>query len=228
MEAKFFDSLYEGDSPNGVKLGMGLTGGDFWTRIAGCQMLYRGPGLDKIDFFNILAVAEAEASEIWPPSYVPHSSGSTYFYVVRRANNCGRQEHTLAAAVKVSINAGGNLAEPQPNNIFEARAQQVSGNKIQLIWVYCPIAQESAPVRFKVYYDAGTGQINYENPIAAICYAGRRFYSYQSDTLEASKYVFCIRAEDAAGMESASLAPIRIQLDTVSPGAVNILSAEII
>ncbi len=228
MEAKFFDSLYEGDSPNGVKLGMGLTGGDFWPRIAGCQVLYRGSGIDEIDFSSILAVAEAESSEIWPPSYIPHNSGSTYFYVVRRVNNCGRQEHTLAAAVKVSIDASGNLAEPQPNNIFEAIAQQVSGNKIQLIWVYCPIAQESAPACFKVYYDAGTGQINYENPIAMICYAGRRFYSYQSDTLEASKYLFCIRAEDAAGMESASLAPIRVQLDTVSPGAVNILSTEII
>jgi len=228
MEAKFFDSLYEGDSPNGVKLGMGLTGGDFWPRIAGCQVLYRGPSLDKIDFSNVLAVAEAEAFEIWPPSYVPHSSGSTYFYVVRRANNCGCQEHTLAAAVKVSIDASGNLAEPQPNNIFEARAKQVDGNKIQLVWYYCPIEQQSPPACFKVYYDAGTGQINYENPIATICYAGRRFYSYQSNTLDAGEYLFCIRAEDAAGVENASLAEINIQLDTISPGAVNILSAETI
>jgi len=228
MEAKFFDSLYEGDSPNGVKLGMGLTGGDFWPRITGCQVLYRGPSLDKIDFSNVLAVAEAEASEIWPPSYVPHSSGSTYFYVVRRANNCGCQEHTLAAAVKVSIDASGNLAEPQPNNIFEARAKQVDGNKIQLVWYYCPIEQQSPPACFKVYYDAGTGQINYENPIATICYAGRRFYSYQSNTLDAGEYLFCIRAEDAAGVENASLAEISIQLDTISPGAVNILSAETI
>jgi len=228
MEGKFFDSLYEGDSPNGVKLGMGLTGGDFWPRIAGCQVLYRGPSLDKIDFSDILAVAEAEASEIWPPSYVPHNSSSTYFYVVRRANNCGCQEHTLAAAVKVSIDAGGNLAEPQPNNIFEARATQVDANKIQLVWYYCPVKQQSPPACFKVYYDAGTGQINYENPIAMFCYAGRKFYSYQSDTLEASKHLFCIRAEDAAGVENASLAEIRIQLDTVSPGAVNILSAETI
>ncbi|MHC4888217.1 MAG: hypothetical protein ACYTEO_01995 [Planctomycetota bacterium] len=215
MEVKFFDSLYEGDSPNGVKFGMGLTGGDFWPRIAGCQVLYRGPSLDKIDFSKILVVAEAEASEIWPPSYVPHNSDSTYFYVVRRANNCGCQEHTLAAAV-------------QPNNIFEARAKQVGANKIQLVWYYCPVKQQSPPVCFKVYYDAGTGQINYENPIATICYVGRRFYSYQSDTLEANKYLFCIRAEDAAGVAHASLDEISIQLDTVSPGAVNILSAETI
>jgi hypothetical protein len=228
MEARFFDSLYEGDSPNGVKLGMGLIGGDFWPRITGCQVLYRGLEIDKIDFSNILAVAEVGAYEVRPPSYVPHSSSSTYFYVVRRANGCGCQEHTLAAAVKVSIDTSGNLAEPQPNNIFEARAKQVGSNKVRLVWYYCPVKQQSPPVYFRIYYDAGIGQINYENPVATICYAGRRFYSYESDTLEASQYLFCIKAEDAAGTENASLAEIRIQLDTISPGAVSILSAETI
>ena len=94
MDAKFFDSLYEGDSPNGVKLGMGLTGGDFWPRVADCSVLYRGSSMEGIDFASLLAVAEAEASEISPPSYVPHNSGSIYFYVVSRANNCGCEEQT--------------------------------------------------------------------------------------------------------------------------------------
>ncbi|GAF84803.1 unnamed protein product, partial [marine sediment metagenome] len=141
MESKFFDSLYEGDSPNGVKLGMGLTCGDFWPRVAGCSVLYRGSSMEVIDFVNLLAVAEAETSEISPPSYVPHNSGSIYFYIIRRVNNCGYEEHTLAAAVKVSIDASGELAEPQPNNVFETRAEQVDGNKIRLVWYYCPIEQ---------------------------------------------------------------------------------------
>ncbi len=226
MDAKFFDSLYEGDSPNGVKLGMGLTGGDFWPRVAGCSVLYRGPSMDLIDLMNILAVAEAEASEISPPNYVPHNSGSIYFYVVSRANNCGYEEQTLAAAVKVSIDAGGELAEPQPNSIFEVRAEQVEGNKIQLVWYYCPIEQQSPPACFKVYYDDGTGQIDYENPISTLSYTGRRFYSYKSDVLDGDKYLFAIRAEDAAGMENTSLARIEIQLDTTSPDTIEILSVE--
>ena len=226
MDAKFFDSLYEGDSLNGVKLGMGLTGGDFWPRVAGCSMLYRGPSMDLIDFTNMLAVAEAKASEISPPSYISHEGGSIYFYVVRRVNNCGCEEHTLAAVVKVSIDASGEMAEPQPNNVFEARAEQVDGNKIRLVWYYCPSEQQSPPACFKVYYDTGTGQIDYENPIATISYAGRRFYSYQSDTLDAGKYLFAIRAEDADGMENASLARIKVHLDTTSPGAINILNAK--
>ena len=226
MDAKFFDSLYEGGSPNGVKLGMGLTGGDFWPRVAGCSMLYRGSGMDLIDFSDILAVSEAEASEISPPFYVSHDNGSIYLYVVRRANNCGREERTLAAAVKVSIDVSGELAQPQPNNVFESRAEQVGGNKIWLVWYYCSIEQQSPPACFKVCYDAGTGQIDYENPIATISYAGRRFYTYQSDVLDGDKYLFAIRAEDAAGTENTSLSQIKIHLDTVSLGAINILSAK--
>jgi len=226
MEAKFFDSLYEGDSPNGVKLGMGLTGGDFWSRIAGCQMLYRGCCIDEIDFYNILTVTNIDAAEISPPSYVPHKSSSTYFYVTRRANNCGCEEHTIAAAVKVSLDADGELTAPKPNSIFEVKANRATGNKVELVWFYCPIGQESPPVCFNVYYDAGTGQIDYQNPLAAISYIGRRFYSYQSQSLNAGEYMFAIKTEDAVGVESNPSAPIKIQLDSTGPDTIEILIAE--
>lgn len=228
MDAKFFDGLYGGDSPNGVRLGMGLTGGDFWPRVAGCSVLYRGFDMNLIDFTNILAVSEAESSEISPPNYVPHDSGSMYFYVIRRANNCGCEEQTLAAAVKVSIDASGGLAQPQPNNIFETRAAPVDGNRVQIVWYYCPIEQQSPPACFNVYYDAGTGQIDYENPVTTISYAGRMFYSYTSDALEAGKYLFAIRTEDAVGTENTSLALIRVELYSGSPAEINILSAKAI
>ncbi|NIP23362.1 MAG: hypothetical protein GWN67_04530 [Phycisphaerae bacterium] len=225
MDAKFFDSLYEGESQNGVKFGMSLTGGDFWPRVAGCSMLYRGTSMDLIDFFNILAVSEATASEISPPTYVSHDNDSIYFYVVRRVNECGREEHTLSAAVKVSIDSNGELAEPLPNNVFEIRAEQVDGDKILLVWYYCPIEQQSPPVCFKVYYDAGTGQIDYEDPIATISYCGRKFYTHLSDMLGEGKYLFAIRAVGADGTENTSLSPMEVYLDTTSPGVINILNA---
>ncbi len=227
METKWLkDALFVGMTANAFKLGTVLTLGWFWPRTGGCSLLYRGSSMERIDFANILTVADAEAAEISPPSYVQHSDSSTYFYVIRRANNCGDQEHTLSAAVKVSLSANGELVPPRPNSVFGVRSQQVNGNKIELIWCYCPIEQESAPAYFKVYYDAGTGQIDYENPIATIGYAGRRFYNYQSGILEAGRYLFAIRTEDSAGTKDSSLAQLRIQLDTTSPDAIDILSIE--
>jgi len=224
------DALFNGMTSNAFKLGTTLSLGWFWVRIAGCSVLYRGSGMREIDFANILAVAEQDACEISPPNYISHygsaNGTSTYFYVVRRFNNCGYQERTLAAAVRVSIESNGELAQPQPNKVFDSAARHADGNKICFVWFYCPIEQKSQPVCFNIYYDARTGQIDYENPLATIGYKGRKFYSFQSSALEAGKYLFAIRAEDAGGIENSSLARLKIHLDTASPEAVDILRAE--
>ena len=220
------EALFNGMTANAFKLGTTLSLGWFWVRVAGCSVLYRGPSMEQIDFVNILTVAEQDACEISPPSYIPHNSSSTYFYVIRRFNNCGYQEHTLTAAVKVSIKSSGDLTEPQPNKISGSRAKHVDGNKIQLFWFYCPLEQKSQVVCFNVYHDGGMGQIDYENSIAIISYEGRKFYSHQSDALDEGRYLFAIRAEDAGGIENSSLAQLRTQLAIANPDAINILSAE--
>ena len=228
MDAVFFDSLFEGDSANGVKLGAGLTGGDFWAHISGCSLLYRGAGMESIDFENILAVGEADAEQISPPDYVTHANSSTCFYVVRRANACGEEEKTLAAAVRVKIDADGDLVQGGPNSIFEAKASQTAGNKVELVWFYCPIEQQSLPANFNIYFDSGTGQVDYETAIATVSYLGRKFYSYQSGTLDPGNYLFAVRVEDVNGVESASLAKFEVQLDASNPDAIDILSTEVL
>ena len=220
------EALFNGMTANAFKLGTTLSLGWFWVRVAGCSVLYRGSSMGEIDFVNILAVSEQDAREISPPSYISHNSGSTYFYVVRRFNNCGYQECTLAASVKVSIESNGELAEPQPNKVFDSEAELVDGNKIQLVWYYCPLEQKSQPTCFNVYYDGQTGQIDYENPLAIIGYKRRKFYSYQCGALEAGRYLFAIRTEDVSGIENSSLARLRIQFDPTNPDAIDILSVE--
>jgi hypothetical protein len=229
MEMHWFkESLFAGQTSNAFKLGTVLTLGWFWSRIAGCSILYRGGSIETIDFTNILAVVKADASEIQPPNYLQHNSNSTYFYVIRRANNCGAQEYTLAASVKVSIDANGDMAKPRPNSVLTARAKQVSGNEVQLLWLYCPIEQKSQPMYFKLYFDSGTGQIDYENAIASTSCAGRLFYSYRSDMLDEDTYVFAfaIKVEDAAGTEDASSRQIKFQLDTKSLDTIDVLGTE--
>jgi hypothetical protein len=82
------------------------------------------------------------------------------------------------------------------------------------------------PVGFNVYYDNRTEQIDYQNPLATIDYEGRKFYSFQSNTLEAGEYLFAIRAVDAAGLENSTLAKLKIQLEPATINAINILKAE--
>jgi hypothetical protein len=220
------DALFNGMTANSFKLGTTLSLGWFWVRVAGCSVLYRGLSMEQIEFTNILTVADRDACVISPPGYLPHNSTTAYFYVVRRFNNCGYQEHTLAAAEKVSINAAGELERLKPNKVFSLEVEQVGGNRVQLVWFYCPLEQKSKPVCFNVYYDGRSGQIDYENPLAMISYQGRKFYHCQSDTLEAGEYLFAVIAEDACGIENNSLAKLGIQLSSANPDPIDILSIE--
>ncbi len=220
------EALFNGMTADAFKLGTVLSLGWFWIRSKGCSILYRGCSMDEIDFAKILAVSEPDDCEISPPGYIAHTSGATYFYVIRKFNGCGYQENTLAAAVKVSIDSNGELAEPTPNKVFDSIIEPFEGDKINLVWFYCPIKQGSSPVCFNVYYDSQTGQIDYQNPLATISYKGRKFYSFKSSTLEAGEYLFAIRAADAAGIENSTLARLKFQFEPAAIDAINILKAE--
>jgi hypothetical protein len=220
------DALFNGMTSNALKLGTTLSLGWFWVRVTGCSALYRGPDIEQIDFERILAVTEQSACEISPPSYLPHNSNSTYFYVVRRFNHCGHQELTLTAAARISLDAQGEQVSFQPNRVFASKVEKTDGNRIRLVWFYCPLDQESPPARFNIYYDNGTGQIDYENPIGIVSYKGRKFYTYESNALQTGRYLFAIRAEDAAGIENNSLDDLAIELNESALEAPDIIEAE--
>lgn len=220
------DVLFNGMTANAFKLGTTLSLGWFWVRLAGCSVLFRGSDMNQIEFAEMLVVADQDTATISTPDYLPHESDTTYFYVTRRFNHCGDSELTLNAATKVSIDANGELAKPHPNKIFALKAKQVDGNKIRLIWFYCPLEQESPPTRFNVYYDHATGQIDYENTLATIEYKGQKFYSYTSGTLQPDRYLFAIKAEDADGNPHGPPAILTIELDDTALDGIDILAVE--
>ncbi|HIJ71600.1 MAG TPA: hypothetical protein HPP87_09600 [Planctomycetes bacterium] len=228
MDTKFFDSLFEGDSANGVKLCLGLTGGDFWTRISGCQNLYRGPNSETIDFDTILATRQVVKDSITVPAFAAHQSLSSYVYVLRRANICGQEELTFRAVVKVSFDEQGNLIEPGCNEVFALTARQVAGPRVRLLWYYCSMGQGAEPVSFNVYWDGGTGEVDYEVASGRLDYTGPRYYSFETDVLTSDSYEFCVRAVSKDGRESNDLGSVRIQIRYSVPESVGLLHANVV
>lgn len=226
MDARFFDSLFEGDSANGVKLGMGLTGGDFWPRVKGCQNLYRGGSVCTVDFDKILAVRDVDEILIGCGDEVGHEAEQSYFYVVRRANRCGDQEKSFSAAIRVVFDGESDLIEPGCNKVFSIFAEQIKGPRVRVVWYYCPIGQEVACGGFNVYSDNGTGQVDYETPVTAVDYAGARFYIYESGVLSEGRYLFVIRAVSKSGQEDDFDGAIEIEIGNMPPDGVGSLSAE--
>ena len=222
MDTAFYrEALFAGMTSNAFRLGTVLYIGWFWPRPAGCCLLYRGKGIEAVDFDRIVAVDNYDASLIQPPAYLPHQSNTTCFYVLRRANSCGNTERTLSASVKVSIDGNGELAAPVPNSIFIIKAETIQGSKTKLTWFYCPVEQQSPPVRFNIYTDQGLGQIDYQNSIAQVEYQGRMFYCFISDDLPAGKYLFAVRAQNEKGFEDSSRKTVSVELNPAALPDVN-------
>jgi hypothetical protein len=219
------ETLFAGQTANGFKLGTAVSLGWFWARINGCRIVCRGESMGTVDFEEVLAVAGPDAGEIGLPSYLSHEPGQVYFYVVRCANQCGRIERTLQAAVKVSIDNEGELSSSRPNDVFGLGGHAHDG-RVELVWHYCPIEQGNCPAEMRVYFDGGTGEVDYQNPVATVTYKGRRFYRYQSEQLERGRYLFAIRAADAAGNEHETMGQVAIEVAGENAEAIEIIGVE--
>jgi hypothetical protein len=219
MEAKFFDSLYGGDSAKGIKLCMGITDGDFWTRTNGTANLYKGQSIDDVDFENPEKVADAnDKFEI-----AGGQALSRNIYVVRRTNRCGNEEKTLNAAICVEFDALGNLVENGCNKIIDVNAEQIEGGKIKLKWFYHVIHQAKKISRFNIYSDNGSGIIDYQSPIGSVDYSGRKFYQFVTDALTATQYRFCIRAVADDGSENEFNGQVKIWINKQSPDGIGMI-----
>jgi hypothetical protein len=215
--------LFTGQTANGIKSGTALSLGWFWARINGCRIVYRGVSMETVNFDEVLAVMEPDAKEIVLPGWLSHEPGQTYFYVLRCANRCGQIEQTLGASVKVATDGEGGLRTGRPNSVFGLTAVRQRNGKVEIVWHYCPIEQESDPREMRVYCDEGTGEIDYQNPVATAAYKGRRFYEVTRERPEDGWYLFAVRVADANGDERESMNAVAVEVREKRPEAIEVV-----
>ena len=222
------EALFNGMTSNALKLGTALTQGWFWVRRNGCAAVYRGESITQMDVRHVLHVADAQSGEISLPAGLSPGAGSTCCYLVRRFNSSGCQEQTTTAAVTVRIGPDGQLAQPSPNSAFSLRGEQMDGHRLRLTWFYSPLDQGTVPQEFNIYWDGATGQIDLEHPIATVPYQGRRFYQYETQSLDDGLHTFVIRSRSVDRVEDLSSVIVVCPVTAFSPEAPTILSAQTI
>ncbi len=226
MDGKFFDGLCQGDSANGVKLCMGVTGGDFWGRASGCQVLYRGDDENNVDLGRIVTVDDIDRQQITVPSIEEHLADSRYLYVLRRVNGCGDEERSLTAAVRVVFDALGKMACAGCNNVSGVSAAIREGSTCELLWYYYPLDQGDEPACFNVYSDQGQGEIDFGTALASVDYAGTGFYSYMVSLPGVGRYLLSVRVTGKDGQEQDISEVIVVEVHTAETGGVELLGAE--
>jgi hypothetical protein len=222
------DVLNNGMAGNAFHLGTAMSMGWFWMRNSGCKVLYRGRNIEEMDFPNILKTAHPDEEIISPPEFCEHDKLTSYYYVVRRFNKVGNPEKTISAAVRLALDANGDIEKNRPNSVLTSAAEIIEGDKVRLSWIYCPLYQKAKPSCFKIYFDNGSGQIDNENPISEIPYIGPKLYRFKSPTLNMGTHLFAIKVADSYGVEENSLAKIKVQIEVTRPMSLDIMSAKII
>jgi len=226
MDSKFFDGLCHGDSANGVKLCMGVTGGDLWGRVGGCQVLYRGDDDNNVDFGRIVTVDDIDGQQITVSSIEEHLADSRYLYVLRRVNGCGDEERSLTAAVRVVFDALGKMEYAGCNNVSGVSAAIHEGSTCELLWCYCPLNQGDEPAHFNIYSDQGQGEIDFGTALASVDYAGAGFYSYEVSLPGAGRYLLSVRVIGKEGAEQDISKVIVVEVRQAEAGGIEILDAE--
>ncbi|HIJ67725.1 MAG TPA: hypothetical protein HPP51_05515 [Planctomycetes bacterium] len=223
MDTKFFDSLYQGDSPNGVKLGMPLTGGDFWPRQAGCHTVYRGQDGD-IDYDTIQAVMESGDSQVSVANQgLP--ANTIWYFIRRQVSGCGLESPDSDECV-VQIDADGAMLRKMPNQPTNLTIEQVAGAKLKLQWIYSSLGQQIAPTGFKIYIDSGSG-FDYESPADTVSYSsGRDSFAWTSDALtDGQLYKFVVRSYTTGEGQTQNTNYVAAFADSTGPPAITDINA---
>jgi hypothetical protein len=123
----------------------------------------------------------------------------TYIFSVRAVDADGIEEGNVRQVVSIPFEGGAPVAQPAEARLVSVRP--IAGGKIELEWLYDPRYEDpafsGAAYEARIYWDAGTGTVDFEEPLAAVAIGrptamGR--WSWQSDALEDGQtYLFVVR-----------------------------------
>ena len=218
MDVKFFDSLFEGDSPNGVKLGMGITGGDFWPRPVDCHTLYRGQDGDfnYEDICAVMSIADTQVSV--PNQDLP--AEAIWHFIRRQVSDCGLESPDSDPCI-VRIDHDGVMILNAPNPPTCLTAELLSAGRIKLRWRYNRIDQVIEPTGFYIYQDSGSG-FDLDTPTGTASYAGQNEFNWTSANLTNGQlYSFIVRSYKTNQGEDQNMRIVSARADAQGPPAID-------
>jgi len=227
METKWLkDSLFNGFTSNGWKLGLVLSQGWFWYRIAGVMALYRGQA-DVFDYDVIVAVMNADASAV-TISNQALPANSSWYYIRRHVCECGLESDDSPTCI-VQINSSGEMIGNAPNPPVALTIEGFAGGLIKLKWRYTRINEDVAPTGFNIYMDSGSG-FDLDTPEDSVLYGqgGNGEFDWTSDALTNGQlYRFIVRSYRTGAGESQNTNFVAAKADSQGPAAITGLTASI-
>lgn len=225
MDKQLLTSLFEGDSYAGIALCQGLTGGDFWARVQGCQILYQCIDVYDPQRARIACAANAGKTAVCTPGWIKHKPSMSYWYFIRRADTRGDLEFTGDAVAKAEFDANGNLVDNSDlrSGRFECTGVLMPDKRFVLQWFYR--CGDTKVCKFAIYVDNGSDDFHF---VASVSYHSRQWHRLLSEPLVAGRYRFAIKAVDGDGMERDASEIINVSIIAATPLVPIVLRSEAI
>lgn len=209
--------------------GLGLTCGQFWLRTVGGYNLYRWTG-DRcaVDVSGgIVGSAQSGASVITNFPFVTHAASTRYWYLIRAVGAGGVEEENESQAVRVELDAAGELLGPEPNAPVSVCACPTAGGRVELRWRYVPEGQAVEPSAFEVFGDDG-GTMDWQTPVGEVAYRrGRVDYLWTSAAFaHGARLRFGVRAKSAMGVSDRNERVVVVEADAMGPAPLTVFVAE--
>ena len=182
-------------------------------------MLLRAASVDSIGSGTVVRVCGADENDF----VIEQPSGTRFVYAARGFNRGGQTERSLGAVAEVAMDADGQLIVEGDCREVLFCVEQIGVEEIELLLFYAPVSEAGERVsKLKVYWDGGTGQMDFEQALVTKDYTGRGFYSSRIDSVPQGKYRFAVRIEDAAAVESGIVARAVLEVCAFAGGELTV------
>jgi len=186
--------------------------------------IYSNGGSGDVDYSSSIGDVATESFD-----YDMTGLTGDYRFGVRAYDASAQEEQNIDVWIDVTVDAG-DLAMV-PNAPSGLAAQAIAGGVIRLSWRYnttIPAAEGAACDEFHVYYDNGTGTVNYGSSIGTVDNTGG-IMTFDSGALShGTTYKFGVRSVAASGAEEQNTTTASATADTSVPAAPTGLAGEVI
>lgn len=179
--------------------------------------VHHNSGVGPIDYDTVRAIKPHDTTSF--ESEVLTYPGDWRFGV--RAFNKHGSEKNIDVVDMLELLEDGDEAPLRPNQPTDLRLVTKADGKVEVNFSYNSTGEETACTHFHVYYDAGSGEVDYSSPLGSVNKSDdgpSTHYSFLSGALvDNQAYRFAVRAATADDVEDDGIEYAEITADTEAP-----------
>jgi len=186
-----------------------------------------GAGPETIDYGVPLARVGPSVREVQTD---PLAAGAVHWFGLRPVDAQGVESPVTQSEVRLELDGSGEAVPDRPAGVLDLVVDALPLGVLRLGWQYRPGLIGVVPEAFRIFGDGGSGEVDYNLPLAEVPYQdGRTTYAATVEGLASGvEHQLAVRAVAPGEVWDEQPASAAVTPDADAPGAVTALRAEVL